>query len=156
MEGCAGAAFWAREGSATREAPKRKRGKRFRVIEFVFSVSHATETRSKAKKAGVSKKSSAQKVRCRGGGEGFRKKEIATIPYFCNYRNMKKADPLVVTRCADRFSAISAEPRLPILRLLLSAHPTGMVAGELQEEVGSPASTVAHDLGEFGHVGLSG
>ena len=59
---------------------------------------------------------------------------------------MKKADPLLVTRCADRFSAIGAEPRLQIVRLLLSAHPTGMVAGELQEELGIPGSTLSHHL----------
>src|SRR5258708_35674242 len=84
------------------------------------------------------------------GRRGFPKKEVANIPYFCNYRNMKKADPLVVTRCADRFSAIGAEPRLQIVRLLLSAHPTGMVAGELQEELGIPASTLSHHLGKLG------
>jgi len=41
---------------------------------------------------------------------------------------MKKPDPLLVTRSADRFAALGAEPRLAILRLLLSAHPTGMIA----------------------------
>src|SRR3977135_1597463 len=88
------------------------------------------------------------------GRRGFPKKEVAKIPYFCNYRNMKKADPLVVTRCADRFSAIGAEPRLQIVRLLLSAHPTGMVAGELQEELGIPASTLSHHLEKLKQVGL--
>src|SRR5260370_36391886 len=88
------------------------------------------------------------------GRRGFRKKEVAKIPYFCNYRNMKKADPLVVTRCADRFSAIGAEPRLQIVRLLLSAHPTGMVAGELQEELGIPASTLSHHLEKLRQGGL--
>ncbi|HKM66744.1 MAG TPA: metalloregulator ArsR/SmtB family transcription factor [Candidatus Acidoferrum sp.] len=67
---------------------------------------------------------------------------------------MKKADPLVVTRCADRFSAIGSEPRLQIVRLLLSAHPTGMVAGELQEELGIPASTLSHHLEKLRQVGL--
>src|SRR5258706_1679557 len=88
------------------------------------------------------------------GRRGFTKKEVAKIPYFCNYRNMKKADPLVVTRCADRFSAIGAEPRLQIVRLLLSAHPTGMVAGELQEELGIPASTLSHHLEKLRQGGL--
>jgi DNA-binding transcriptional ArsR family regulator len=88
------------------------------------------------------------------GRRGFPKKEVAEIPYFCNYRNMKKADPLVVTRCADRFSAIGAEPRLQIVRLLLSAHPTGMVAGELQEELGIPASTLSHHLEKLRQVGM--
>jgi ArsR family transcriptional regulator, arsenate/arsenite/antimonite-responsive transcriptional repressor len=74
--------------------------------------------------------------------------------YFCNYRNMKKADPLLVTRCADRFSAIGAEPRLQIVRWLLSAHPTGMVAGEIQEELGIPASTLSHHLEKLRQAGL--
>src|SRR5258707_15019047 len=90
------------------------------------------------------------------GRRGFPKKEVAKIPYFCNYRNMKKADPLVVTRCADRFSAIGAEPRLQIVRLLLSAHPTGMVAGELQGELGIPASALSHHLEKLRQGGLVG
>src|SRR5260370_38249578 len=84
------------------------------------------------------------------GRRGFPKKEIAKIPYFCNYRNMKKADPLVVTRCADRFSAIGAEPRLQIVRLLLSAHPTGMEEGELTGGFGSPAPTLLAPLEKLG------
>jgi ArsR family transcriptional regulator len=67
---------------------------------------------------------------------------------------MKRVDPLVVTRCADRFGALGAEPRLQIVRLLLSAHPTGMVAGEIQEELGIPASTLSHHLEKMRQVGL--
>jgi ArsR family transcriptional regulator len=67
---------------------------------------------------------------------------------------MKKPDPLLVTRSADRFSALGAEPRLQILRLLLSAHPAGMVAGEVQEELGIPASTLSHHLEKLKQVGL--
>jgi ArsR family transcriptional regulator len=74
--------------------------------------------------------------------------------YFRNYRNMKKPDPLLVTRSADRFSALGAEPRLQILRLLLSAHPVGMVAGEIQDELEIPASTLSHHLERLKHVGL--
>jgi DNA-binding transcriptional ArsR family regulator len=43
---------------------------------------------------------------------------------------------------------------LHILRLLLSAHPTGLVAGELQEELGIPGSTLSHHLEKLRHVGL--
>ena len=59
---------------------------------------------------------------------------------------MKKPDPLLVTRSSDRFAALGAEPRLEILRLLLSAHPTGMIAGEVQDELEIPASTLSHHL----------
>lgn len=67
---------------------------------------------------------------------------------------MKKADPSVVARSAKRFSALGAEPRLEILRLLLAAHPTGMVVGEMQQEMEIPASTLSHHLEKLKQVGL--
>jgi ArsR family transcriptional regulator len=67
---------------------------------------------------------------------------------------MKKPDPLLVTRSADRFSALGAEPRLQILRVLLASHPTGLVAGEIQGELGIPASTLSHHLEKLKQVGL--
>src|SRR5689334_8723597 len=76
------------------------------------------------------------------------------LPYFRNYGTMSRADPLLVTRTADRFSALGAEPRLQIVRLLLSAHPAGMVAGELQDELEIPASTLSHHLEKLKQVGL--
>jgi DNA-binding transcriptional ArsR family regulator len=82
------------------------------------------------------------------------KKAMAFLPYFCNHRNMRKPEPALVTRTAQRFSALGAEPRLQILRLLLAAHPTGMVAGEVQEEMGIPASTLSHHLEKLRQVGL--
>lgn len=51
-----------------------------------------------------------------------------------------------VTRFADMLSAMGAEPRLRILRLLLSAHPEGMVVGEIGEELEIPNSTLSHHL----------
>ena len=59
-----------------------------------------------------------------------------------------------MARCAERFHALGAEPRLQIVRLLLSAHPTGMVAGELQEELEIPGSTLSHHLEKLRQVGL--
>ncbi len=47
---------------------------------------------------------------------------------------------------ADMFSALGAEPRLRILRVLLAAHPDGMVVGEIQSELGIAASTLSHHL----------
>jgi ArsR family transcriptional regulator, arsenate/arsenite/antimonite-responsive transcriptional repressor len=67
---------------------------------------------------------------------------------------MPKVDPLLVARCSDRFCALGAEPRLQIVRLLLSAHSTGMVAGEIQDELGIPGSTLSHHLEKLRHVGL--
>ena len=76
------------------------------------------------------------------------------ILYFRNYRNMRRPDPLLFTRSADRFAALGAEPRLAILRFLLSVHPTGAVAGEIQEELEIPASTLSHHLEKLKQVGL--
>ena len=44
------------------------------------------------------------------------------------------------------FSALGTEPRLRIMRLLLSAHPDGMVVGDIIAELGVTASTLSHHL----------
>lgn len=41
---------------------------------------------------------------------------------------------------------MGTEPRLRIIRLLLSAHPDGMVVGDIQAELGIPPSTLSHHL----------
>ena len=51
-----------------------------------------------------------------------------------------------VTRYADMLAAMGAEPRLRIVRLLLAAHPKGMVAGEIGAELDITASTLSHHL----------
>jgi DNA-binding transcriptional ArsR family regulator len=51
-----------------------------------------------------------------------------------------------IARFADMFSAMGTEPRLRIMRLLLSAHPDGMVVGDIAGELGTPASTLSHHL----------
>lgn len=51
-----------------------------------------------------------------------------------------------VAKYADMFSAMGTEPRLRIMQLLLSAHPEGMVVGEIQEELEIPNSTLSHHL----------
>lgn len=59
-----------------------------------------------------------------------------------------------VARYADMFAAIGTEPRLRILRVLLAAHPDGLVAGEIQAELDIPASTLSHHLEKLRHEGL--
>lgn len=59
-----------------------------------------------------------------------------------------------VTRYATRLAAMGAEPRLQIVQLLLSAHPQGLVAGDIQEELGLPASTLSHHLDKLKHRDL--
>jgi ArsR family transcriptional regulator len=51
-----------------------------------------------------------------------------------------------VVRFADMLSAMGTEPRLRIVRLLLSAHPDGMFVGEIGEELQIPNSTLSHHL----------
>ena len=51
-----------------------------------------------------------------------------------------------VAKYADMFSAMGTEPRLRIMQLLLSAHPEGLVVGEIQEELEIPNSTLSHHL----------
>lgn len=51
-----------------------------------------------------------------------------------------------ITRFADMFSAMGTGPRLRIMRVLLSAHPDGMVVSDIGEELGIPASTLSHHL----------
>jgi ArsR family transcriptional regulator len=68
----------------------------------------------------------------------------------------KKVTSEQVTRYADMFAAIGTDSRLQIVRLLLSAHPDGMFAGELQGELGISASNLSHHLEKLKHEGLVG
>jgi DNA-binding transcriptional ArsR family regulator len=58
------------------------------------------------------------------------------------------------TRFADMFAAMGTEPRLRIMRLLLSAHPQGMIVGNIQAELGIPNSTLSHHLEKLRSEGL--
>ena len=58
----------------------------------------------------------------------------------------KKQNLEEVTRYADMFSAVGTESRLRIMQLLLSAHPDGMVVGEIGDELEIPSSTLSHHL----------
>lgn len=51
-----------------------------------------------------------------------------------------------VNRYADMLAAMGAGPRLRIMRLLLAAHPQGLIAGDIGTELGIPASTLSHHL----------
>ena len=72
--------------------------------------------------------------------------------------NSTRPSPKVKTdhtaRYADMFAALGTESRLRILRLLLSAHPDGLVVGEIQAELGVPASTLSHHLERLKAEGL--
>jgi len=51
-----------------------------------------------------------------------------------------------VAHFADMFGAMGTEPRLRIMRLLLEAHPTGMIVGDIGNELDIPSSTLSHHL----------
>jgi ArsR family transcriptional regulator len=51
-----------------------------------------------------------------------------------------------IAKYADMFTAMGTEPRLRIMQLLLSAHPKGLVVGEVQSELDIPNSTLSHHL----------
>ena len=55
---------------------------------------------------------------------------------------------------ADMFSAMGTEARLRIMRLLLSAHPEGLVVGDIQDELDIPNSTLSHHLDKLRTEGL--
>jgi len=59
-----------------------------------------------------------------------------------------------VSRYAGMFSAMGAEARLRVLRLLLAAHPVGMVVNEIGEELEIANSTLSHHLDKLKNEGL--
>jgi ArsR family transcriptional regulator, arsenate/arsenite/antimonite-responsive transcriptional repressor len=65
-----------------------------------------------------------------------------------------KTEAPSVKRLAGMFGALGHEVRLRIVRLLLAAHPGGLVVGELQHELDIPPSTLSHHLEALRHEGL--
>ena len=67
---------------------------------------------------------------------------------------MKKRTEGQIIQYADMFAAMGTESRLRIMQLLLSAHPDGMVVGEIQAELGISASNLSHHLDKLKNEGL--
>lgn len=65
----------------------------------------------------------------------------------------RKPQP-TVERFAYMCGALGAGSRLKIMRLLLAAHPAGMVAGEIHERLGCSGSTLSHHLEKLRMEGL--
>lgn len=59
-----------------------------------------------------------------------------------------------LSRFADMLSAMGTEPRLRIMRLLLSAHPEGLVVGEIGARLEIASSTLSHHLERLKNEGL--
>ncbi len=66
----------------------------------------------------------------------------------------KRVNPEDVSRFADMLAAMGTEPRLRIMRLLLSAHPHGLVVGEIGNELGMAGSSLSHHLDKLKNEGL--
>jgi DNA-binding transcriptional ArsR family regulator len=58
----------------------------------------------------------------------------------------KRQNTEEIARFADMLSAMGTEPRLRIMRLLLSAYPEGLVVGDIGAELEMPNSTLSHHL----------
>lgn len=57
-------------------------------------------------------------------------------------------------KAATCFSALAQESRVRILRLLIAAGPSGMRAGEVQQQIGMPSSTLSFHLSALEQAGL--
>jgi ArsR family transcriptional regulator, arsenate/arsenite/antimonite-responsive transcriptional repressor len=66
----------------------------------------------------------------------------------------KIKDSEQIERYADMLSAMGTGPRLRIMRMLLSAHPGGMVVGDIGSELEIPNSTLSHHLEKLKNEGL--
>src|SRR3979490_2249337 len=88
----------------------------------------------------------------------YGKRGLDDNPYFRKYINMEnstsKRRAERVAKYADMFSAMGTEPRLRIMQLLLSAHPEGLVVGDIQDELEIPNSTLSHHLDKLRTEGL--
>ncbi len=78
---------------------------------------------------------------------------ISAIIETCHAASIKE-NTENVAKYADMLSAMGTEPRLRIMRLLLSAHPDGMVVGEIQSDLDIPNSTLSHHLEKLKNEGL--
>src|SRR5215472_16426015 len=66
----------------------------------------------------------------------------------------RKQDLEQTTRYADMLAAMGTESRLRIMQLLLTAHPEGLVVGDIGAELDIPSSTLSHPLDKLKNEGL--
>ena len=66
----------------------------------------------------------------------------------------RKMEAERVSQFADMLAAMGTEPRLRIMQLLLSAHPEGLVVGDIGHELDIPSSTLSHHLEKLKHEDL--
>ncbi len=61
---------------------------------------------------------------------------------------------LNIEQAAQGFLAVGSEPRLQVLKLLVKAGTQGLLVGEIQSQLGIPASTLTHHLRFLENAGL--
>ncbi len=66
----------------------------------------------------------------------------------------QRDDTKTTARFADMLTAMGTEPRLRIVRLLLSAHPNGLIVGDIGAELQITGSTLSHHLEKLRNEGL--
>lgn len=66
----------------------------------------------------------------------------------------RRDDTELTARYADMLTAMGTEPRLRIVRLLLAAHPEGLVVGDIAAELGIANSTLSHHLDKLKNESL--
>ena len=76
--------------------------------------------------------------------------------HFDDYRSMEVTNSAQrsVDDIAAAFAALGQSSRLRIVRLLLSAYPKGLPAGEIQQELNVSAPTLSHHLDKLRQVGI--
>lgn len=84
---------------------------------------------------------------------------IATLDsyqHFEYFRSMEVSIPSSssIDNIAAAFAALGQSSRLRIVRVLLSAYPQGLPAGEIQKELGISAPTLSHHLDKLRQVGI--
>jgi DNA-binding transcriptional ArsR family regulator len=67
---------------------------------------------------------------------------------------MRTRLPDEVDRHAAVLAAMGTPPRLRIMRLLLAAHPKGLVVGDIQQALAMTGSTLSHHLEKLRHQDL--
>ena len=94
-------------------------------------------------------------IRVRDLDAAAEQRRMAISDEFFDDEEIMEAKDADVARYAQMLSAMGTEPRLRIMRLLLSAHPEGMIVGDIQAELGIPGSTLSHHLEKLKYVGLA-
>jgi ArsR family transcriptional regulator, arsenate/arsenite/antimonite-responsive transcriptional repressor len=73
---------------------------------------------------------------------------------YCQTMEIAKLSEQSLADIAAAFAALGQPSRLQIVRLLLSAYPKGLPAGEIQKELNISAPTLSHHLDKLRQVGI--